>query len=178
MFQGMISLSHVSSDQLNQLSMLSGKEKERRHRLLISEMPEAVLLPKIRDVLRDPYTGPDNVKKILRMNKTSELKEKDVRSPVGLLLSFSLSLSYIQSLIIIFFVPCCDILPISLALTCTQTRAYCIPQHKESVLMQCKTAMFDSSIPTSPQKLNAQSASNLVCVCVCVRVCVCVVVCL
>jgi len=114
MLEGMISLSHVSSDQLNHLSMLSGKEKERRHRLLISEMPEAVLLPKIRDVLRDPYTGPDNVKKILRMNKTSELKENDVRSP-----------------------------------------------HKESVLMQCKTAMFDSSIPTSPQKLNAQSASHL-----------------
>ena len=33
--------------------------------------------------------------------------------------------------------------------------------------MQCKTAMFDSSIPTSPQKLNAQSASHLVCVCLC-----------
>ena len=116
----MISLSHVSSDQLKQLSMLSGKEKERRHRLLISEMPEAVLLPKIRDVLQDPYTGPDNLKKILRMNKTSELKENDVRSPVGLLLSFSLSLSYIQILIIIFFVRCCDILTCTLLHTNTR----------------------------------------------------------
>jgi hypothetical protein len=87
---------------------------------LISEMPEAVLLPKIRDVLQDPYTGPDNLKKILRMNKTSELKENDVRSPVGLLLSFSLSLSHIQILIIIFFVRCCDILTCTLLHTNTR----------------------------------------------------------
>jgi len=91
---------HVSTDHLNELAKLSGKEKERKQasdclffdfsfrvlterlilqRLLISEMPEAVLLPKIRDVLQDPLVGPDNVRRILRMDKMNQLYKSDVQ---------------------------------------------------------------------------------------------------
>jgi len=42
-------------------------------------MPEAVLLPKIRDVLQDPLVGPDNIRKILRMDKMNQLYKSDVQ---------------------------------------------------------------------------------------------------
>lgn len=48
-------------------------------RLLISEMPEAVLLPKIRDVLQDPLVGPDNIRKILGIDRMKQLYSSAVQ---------------------------------------------------------------------------------------------------
>ena len=52
MLGDLIDSKHVEEQQLKELSLLSGKEHQRRQRLLISELPETVLLPKVRDLLQ------------------------------------------------------------------------------------------------------------------------------
>ena len=71
----------VPEAQLRELSLLTGKERERKQRLLIAEMPDAALLPKIREVLQDPFTGPDNIRKLLRIDRMEQLRGSGDASP-------------------------------------------------------------------------------------------------
>ena len=71
----------VPEAQLRELSLLTGKERERKQRLLIAEMPDAALLPKIREVLQDPFTGPDNIRKLLRIDRMEQLRGLGDASP-------------------------------------------------------------------------------------------------